>query len=346
MKFNSIRQAALVAVSLSATAGAALAQEKTIPIQLNASAYAAAKTADKGAEHALGLLGVNLTALWASGRPLSLRSSVVGPTTGPASEIGFYPGDLSNPGNGPVVLESQSHSIYVNCDSSCWGFPDTFLANLGNSAMIHITDQYTGIHANNRYQVGTGAMLTGYLPQTIYDTDVIAIVYAAASYLTSLGDAGTGYRHIYHVFLPPGTDLCITGSTECYSPDNLSTFIFCAYHSSVDFSDIGHVLYTAEPYQNVNGCSVQQPSPNGPLVDSTADVLGHETFETITDPDGTSWLNNFSLPLYGAELADECQQAYFNYSTVELNGTNYEIQPMYSNTYHGCVYLPAQPPLL
>jgi len=29
---------------------------------------------------------------------------------------------------------------------------------------------------------------------------------------------------------------------------------FCGYHSSADFKDIGHVLYTVEPYQNVSGC--------------------------------------------------------------------------------------------
>lgn len=345
MKLKFVNQYALIAASVFLFTEAALAQEKLVQVQLNESAYNAARTAKKGAEHPIGLPGVNLTALWASGRPLSLRSSVA-PSSSPAPAIGFYPGDLTNPGNGPVVLQAQSHGIYLNCLPACWGTPANFLNDLGNSDMIHITDQYTGIHANNRYQVGAGALLTASLPQTLYDTDIVAIVYAAASYLSSQGLAGTGYRHIYHVFLPQGTDLCITGTTECYSPDNLSTFFFCAYHSSVDFSDIGHVLFTAEPYQDVSGCSVQQPSPNGPLVDSTADVLGHETFETITDPDGTSWLNNFSLPLYGAELADECQQAYFSYSTIELHGTVYEIQPMYSNTYHGCVYLPAQPPIL
>jgi hypothetical protein len=56
-----------------------------------------------------------------------------------------------------------------------------------------------------------------------------------------------------------------------------------------DFSDIGHVLFSVEPYQNVPGCSVGTPSPNGVVVDSQASVLSHEMFETITDPDGTAW---------------------------------------------------------
>jgi hypothetical protein len=45
---------------------------------------------------------------------------------------------------------------------------------------------------------------------------------------------------------------------------------------------------------------VQQPSPNGALIDSTADVLSHELFETITDPNLSAWYNRKSLPLFGA----------------------------------------------
>jgi hypothetical protein len=67
------------------------------------------------------------------------------------------------------------------------------------------------------------------------------------------------------------------------------TFAFCAYHSSVQFKDIGHVLYGVEPFQDVPGCSVRPGTPNGQLVDSTNNSLSHELFETISDPDGTAW---------------------------------------------------------
>jgi hypothetical protein len=90
----------------------------------------------------------------------------------------------------------------------------------------------------------------------------------------------------------------------------------------------------------VPGCQVQSPSPNGPLVDSTADILSHETFETITDPDGNAWLNTVSLELFGSEIADECQNFNFGYGSVRLNGKQYEIQPEYSNFLHGCGFTP------
>ncbi len=108
---------------------------------------------------------------------------------------------------------------------------------------------------------------------------------------------------------------------------------FCAFHASVDFTDIGHVLFSLEPYPNVPGCSVAKPSPNGRLIDSTADVLSHELIETITDPDGDAWwiLNN--LLLLGAEIGDVCKNYKFSYASSSLNQKLYQIQPEYSNQY-------------
>jgi len=97
---------------------------------------------------------------------------------------------------------------------------------------------------------------------------------------------------------------------------------------------------TVEPYQNVDGCSVAKPSPNGALVDSTADVLSHELIETITDPDGDAWWITNDLDLFFAEIGDVCQNATFDYAVSNLPGRNYEIQPEYSNQAHACVYTP------
>ena len=71
-------------------------------------------------------------------------------------------------------------------------------------------------------------------------------------------------------------DTCFDLTSVCYSPDNPPSFAFCGYHGSVTYSDIGHVLLSVEPFQNVDGCSVTTPTPNGALVDSTANVLSIE----------------------------------------------------------------------
>ena len=258
-----------------------------------------------------------------------------------------YPGDLTYQG-GKVVQETVFHAIYLlpngSCPiSTCWGNPERFLRDYGRSEMIHITDQYVGTTANHRYTVGTRAKFS-FPPQStpLTDADILTIVYATA---TALGD--TGYGHLFHVFLPPGTDECFDSTfTSCYSPDNPSSFVFCAYHSSFDYKG-NHYLYSVEPYQDVPGCRVRPGTPNGQLIDSTNNSLSHETTETITDPDGDAWINSTLVVLSGAEIGDECsfytvqgQNAYFDPSNVILNDKPYAIQPEYDNFRHACSTAP------
>jgi hypothetical protein len=267
-------------------------------------------------------------------RPSAPAESAPGLSAGPAAPtVGFYPADLSNPGNGPVLVSTQSHSLYVNLNCAagqCPGNPDGFLADLGASATIHLVDQYVGSSAPNRYTVGpAGAIGYPLGTNTLGENDIVAIVHAGALAF------GAGGGHIYHVFLPPGVDTCVGQPPACYSPDNPSTFAFCAYHTAVNFRDLGVVLYTVEPYQAVSGCAVPAGSPNGVLADSTYSTLSHELFETITDPiPPQSWVARTTFPVFGAEIGDLCQGPH---AVLNLNGHLYELQLEYSNLFHACV---------
>ena len=247
---------------------------------------------------------------------------------------GYYPVDLTNPTNGPVVTTAKSHPVYVNCPSTCWGNPAIFLDRLDDSTLMHITDQYVGSTANDRYKEGTPSSISYPVFTALTDNDVLQLAHAAAKV------HGSGYGHIYHIFLPQGVDVCFTGTTICYSPDNPATFVFCAYHGSVDFKDLGHVLVSVEPFQNVPGCSIVQPSPNGSLVDSTSSTLAHELIETITDPDGTAWISQSSLAAFGQEIGDLCVNPFGNEAIFPIDGVPYEIQQMYSNKFHACANVP------
>src|SRR5215469_5063570 len=68
---------------------------------------------------------------------------------------GFYPADVSNPGNGPTVESWKAHPIYINSDPSTWGNVGRFLNDLGRSEMIHVIDQYVGSYGSHRYELGT-----------------------------------------------------------------------------------------------------------------------------------------------------------------------------------------------
>ena len=283
-----------------------------------------------------------------------LTASLAGPTGAATSEDNDqirFPADLTYNG-GAVVTAAASHAIYLlphgKCPiATCWGNPEGFLRDVEISEFAHITDQYVHTGANNRYTVGKHTMIS-YTPTPktapLTDLDMQAVVHAVASL-----SGQTGYGHIYHVFLPPGQDECFTATDHvCYSPDVLATFIFCAYHSSVDFKDIGHVLYSVEPFQNVMGCNVRPGTPNGPLVDSTNNVLSHELIETITDPDGTAWFNFTDVGLIGEEIGDECSffaavaispkltELFFDPTVFTLGKHRYAIQPEYSNDAHAC----------
>jgi hypothetical protein len=276
------------------------------------------------------------------------RPKMTGIKTAAASTVpnlpppGVYPDDLTYFG-GAVVTSLVSHNLFVNCTNSCWGNPNRFLTNLGSSNFIHVVDQYTGSTANNRYTLGTSASVAANLLTNVASVnDILLILHAAAKSM------GSGYGHEYQVFLPKGVDTCFDppNSNICYSPDNIPTFFFCAYHGSVDFSDsVGHVLFSVEPYQAVDGCAVTTPAPNGRLADSTANVLSHELIETITDPDGTAWVAVNTLPVLGAEIGDECEPPsltapLFDPPVSNLNGHNWKIQLEYSNFYHACANVP------
>jgi hypothetical protein len=257
-----------------------------------------------------------------------------------------YPGDLEYHG-GTTLANTVHHTIFVNSSpacppNACFGDPIGFLSDLNNSGMIHVTDQYVGTTASNRYPVGTN-YLVNWTPffggTTFTDFDIAFLSYEVAAITNGLGPG-----HVYHVFLVPGQDLCFdTTYSVCYSPDKLSTFVFCAYHSSASDNLGNSVLYTAEPFQDVGGCSAQPGTPNGQLTDSTNNILSHEVFETLTDPFGDAWWNSLDNGIYGEEIGDECSflfftstNVYFGPNFVRLNGKPYAVQPEYVNSKHAC----------
>jgi hypothetical protein len=273
--------------------------------------------------------------------PSSLTNKKV-VSTGTLPQPGFYPADLVNHG-GPVVTSAQHNLVYFDCPAgptACWGTPASFLKHLNASEIIHMTDQYVGASADNRYPVGGSVSINQPLQTNVlYLNDIFSILHAAAVKLL----VPSGYSNIVHIFLPRGIDTCFDLTTICYSPDNPSSFRFCAYHGSVVFNDIGHILFTVEPYQNVPGCQAATPTPNGALVDSTASVLSHETFETVTDPDLDAWWSDVSLIEQGEEIADVCvptgnSSGQFLDSVFLVGGKHYKIQLEYSNRYHACTH--------
>ncbi|MGA3090220.1 MAG: hypothetical protein ABSD75_16530 [Terriglobales bacterium] len=214
-----------------------------------------------------------------------------------------FGGDVQYYG-GATLTSTVFHSAFVNTTvacppNACWGDPLGFSHDLFQSDFIHVMDQYTG--AYGRYAVGTNfAVNYPVMPGVpLTEQDMQAIAYEVAS------KVGAGYGNMVHIFLPPGQDDCVVPGV-CFSPDNPSTFYFCANHGSFT-SNIGDIVYSVEPFTDVPGCQMESGTPNGQLADTINFGVGHETIEAISDPDPESgWANFISTSLYGSEIADEC----------------------------------------
>lgn len=333
-----------------------LAQEDTTRIDVTAADQAAATYNASNFKYHLmaSRTPAGVTALAARNLGTKASSAIVTATVPAVPSPGFYGEDLVYFG-GHVLTNTTSHNIYVDMGlcgtvATCWGNPQKFITDYSLSNMIHLTDQYVKTTANNRYPAGTqlSAVIPLFSDNVVGQNELLGVVHAAAVKF------GTGYGKIYHVFLPKGVDTCFDLTNVCYSPDNLPSFVFCAYHGSVDFSDIGHVLLSVEPFQDVIGCAAAPPNPNGMLADSTNSVLSHELTEAITDPDPfgpgdphSGWVSFHSLITAGAEIGDLCEPLgtgpptfQFKDPTVTLNGKAYELQGEYSNKYHACAFAP------
>ena len=252
----------------------------------------------------------------------------------------YYPEDVPYNG-GTVISSAQIHPVYVqtfwdNCSTACWGNPAQGIADLAASNFLHVVDPYVGFSQSNRYTLGQGSLWSlAPFPShagnpVIGQSEILLLLYYAAY------NFGTGYNHIYHVFLPPNIDTCIDLTSSCYSPDHPSTFRFCGYHSSANFGS-GPIIFSVLPYADVPACRITNgPNASGghDLVDSTINVMSHETFEAITDPvPFTGWYSAY----FDQEIGDICAQYWL---PTTLNGTNYGLQAEYSNGYHACTNAP------
>lgn len=142
-----------------------------------------------------------------------------------------------------------------------------------------------------------------------------------------------GLTNIYLVFTSSGEGSCVdSANTYCaYS-------YYCAYHSNTVTTPT--IIYANEPYGDPTYCQVPgQPSPNGDVPADTATTsASHELTESITDPEGTGWINSA-----GSEIGDLCAYNY-GVNTYDLgaanqswNGHFYELQQEWNNHTGACV---------
>ncbi len=255
---------------------------------------------------------------WRNNVAQPVRGATVHPNAGNPLDLTYH--------GGYVVHRSVAYDIYINCPASCWGEPGSLSARLGDSAYIHVIDQYMrpdGNTANNRYTFGGGYRFNYDVSKPLTTQDIGAIIHAVAKH------KGSGLERMYHVFVPKDVGLCTHVNPTC-------AVDFCGFHNSMKFNDIGWVVYSVEPFPGP-GCFDQN------LRDSVDTTLLHEIFETITDPFvntiGLGWYNENKKPGTNAdygEIADYCDGVY----DIDLGGVVERLQKIWSNSRQSCTFDP------
>ncbi|HVA33114.1 MAG TPA: hypothetical protein VNG31_03130 [Candidatus Baltobacteraceae bacterium] len=351
MKHTTLRlgAAAIFAAALAACSGAA---PSITPVVSAPNALRPAATVDLGRSHVLQITARDraMAKTFVVKRPRVTYPVFKNPFKAlgrPSASVG-YPLDMTCQTKQCYVMNaSKAYDVYVSLDGktctteSCWGHPEEFLKGLTGSSLAGVITQYTGGSAS-AYTYGGSASVKYPLAyyKTFYLNDLLTILSAAANHFKAVG-----LNAEYHIFLPPGADTCFDQTSICYSPDNLSSFAFCAYHTAVLLPNGTPIVFSVEPWQgatvNVNGrklyaCQLAYlPKGVNRLDSATASTLSHESFESWSDPlPNTGWFNAG----YGMEIGDVC--AYSFMATEKLGNSSYYVQQEYSNTYHGCADTP------
>lgn len=153
--------------------------------------------------------------------------------------------------------------------------------------------------------------------------------------LGRLGASGS-LNDVWLVFLPPNVD-------ECVEVGACGTNTFAGYHSLADLGR-GPLVYAVvvDPLVEFTPGPGSDPEGN-PEAERAIDTAGHELAESITDPEGTGWMDP-----NGFEVADKCEVgpqegAPLGYGldgspyNQVIDGHPYLLQTMWSNQASGCV---------
>jgi hypothetical protein len=151
------------------------------------------------------------------------------------------------------------------------------------------------------------------------------------------GDPPTrGLSNLWFIFLPPDVDTCL-------NLGSCATNAYAGYHSLFDLGH-GPTVYAAIPDPLIELTPPPGSDPQGnPEAEATIDTVAHEAVEAITDPDGTGWMdpNGFEAgdkcetgPQQGTPIGYAADGAPYN---QVINGHQYLLQDMWSNSRGGCV---------
>jgi hypothetical protein len=261
----------------------------------------------------------------------SASSNNVSYNGGPTMHISINYAIFWLPSGNSFEQSSGTNSAYMS-------LIDRFLNDTGGTSYYNILNQYpdnvSGTPLDKSvlgasYLDTTPYPVSGTQANPLHDSDIRAEVARAIA----ANNWVAGPNKMFHVFTGYGIESCFDPS------NNECTFnVYCAYHSFFTQSSQTMIYSNMPDFNGPSGrCTPRgQLSPNGDYyADPEINILSHELFEAVSDPQLNAWYDAF-----GSEIGDKCAWNFGNVnpdgSNLVLNGHKYLVQLEWSN-YNGCV---------
>ena len=238
-------------------------------------------------------------------------------------------------GTGGIGVETVPQ-IYLVFWGSQWNHNDpsgeanllqAFYSGVGGSSWLNSVTQFCqGVASGTVFCNGAGTAAgnpSGILTAFWYDNASAAPSRPRQSQLAA--EAVRAAQHFGKTTAASNASVQYVIATATRNNSNGFGTQYCAWHSTSS-SSAGNVAYTNLPYITDAGASCGA-NFNGLGPDAGITIVsGHEMAETITDqfPSG-GWLDS-----QGQEIGDKCAWNSAT-SNQSLNGTNYAVQPLWSN---------------
>src|SRR6185437_10466307 len=174
-----------------------------------------------------------------------------------------------------------------------------FVSTLGNSAIEHVATTYGDTTGNVSGNVSLGGVATVSSSTNLNDTSLRTTV----SNVLNSGDLPRNANGIYMVLTSSNINETSGFCTQ-----------YCGFHTHASLGGVDiKYAFVGNPDRCPSGCEIQTTGPNSPATgvggaDGLINVLSHEQFEAITDPDLNAWFDSS-----GQEDSDKYN---FNFGTT------------------------------
>ena len=236
-----------------------------------------------------------------SGQTAAPVQGPIGQAVVTGNGISYHGGPVlkSNPVPIYLIFYGNWNSTGSNTQASV-SLIEHFVSTLGNTPYEHIATTYGDTTGNVSGNVSLGGVTFVNSSTNLTDTSLRTTVSNAIS-------SGALPRNGNGVYM-------VLSSSNINETSGFCTQ-YCGFHTHASLGGVDIKYgFVGNPDRCPSGCEIQRTGPNSPATnvggaDGLINVLAHEQFEAITDPDLNAWFDSS-----GEEDSDKCN---FNFGTTQ-----------------------------